>query len=59
MFLSTTKAKMKKLNWNKPYIILVTGDTYISFHKCQAWKDKRGQPIETRPLIFKRGMVNC
>mgnify|MGYP001051469617 CR=1 FL=1 len=29
MFLPTTKAEMKKLNWNKPDIILVTGDTYI------------------------------
>jgi len=29
MFLPTTKEEMKKLNWDKPDIILVTGDTYI------------------------------
>ncbi|MEA2021211.1 MAG: YgiQ family radical SAM protein, partial [Candidatus Caldatribacteriota bacterium] len=29
MFLPTTKAEMKKLNWDKLDIILVTGDTYI------------------------------
>lgn len=29
MFLPTTKTEMKKLNWDKLDIILVTGDTYI------------------------------
>ncbi len=29
MFLPTTKEEIKKLNWNKLDIILVTGDTYI------------------------------
>jgi len=29
MFLPTTKAEMKKMNWDKLDIILVTGDTYI------------------------------
>jgi len=33
MLLPTTKAEIKKLNGIKPDIILVTGDTYISFHR--------------------------
>lgn len=29
MFLPTTKEELKKLGWNKPDIILISGDTYI------------------------------
>jgi len=29
MFLPTTREEMKKLSWDRPDVIIVTGDTYI------------------------------
>ncbi|OPY86434.1 MAG: hypothetical protein A4E71_01601 [Smithella sp. PtaU1.Bin162] len=34
MFLPTTRAELEKLKWDKPDIILVSGDTYIDSPSC-------------------------